>query len=918
MATFPWGRPLLLAFILFSICGCASVLPAPSTLPQAVDGVLDLRTWDFEKDGPVRLTGEWEFYWQQLPTSQDFAGPSPPRPDGLIPVPGPWNGQSIDGQPAGATGYATYRLRLRIDPAAFGEEPVGIRMPPPVNTAHSLYVNGQQVGGAGQVGVNADSSHPAYTPYIAAFPLVDGSIDVLIHVSNYLHAAGGLIDAPLFGSYAQVLDRFQIEAGRNLFLLGAIFVMGVYHLTLFSLRRRERAYLYFGLFCVTVTAAVVSLLHPALFARIISPEWSALPRTGLLLGALVALLLLAFTHALFPQEFPRRWFGLVASPAFVPPLLAFLAPAPTVTAFFAFLAFYLIVATLCTLGVVLWAVYRGRAGARIVLLGYLPLLGTIVNDGLYFSGQRQSESLVAVGLALYVFAQAFLLSMRFAQAFTQAERLSVELGWNNADLRQTQQKLAQSESEYRAIFEESRDLIVTLTADGEIQAANAASQDLLGYSPAEMALSPPSAFFAHAEECQRLLDDLARSGSVSNFAAELRHRDGRLLPCIISASQRQGRADQAPGYQAVVHDMTTFRQAEAERVRARQLQQEKTAAEAASQAKSHFLATMTHELRTPLNSILGYAQLLQEQSPLSHIQSRGVDTILSSGRHLLHLIEDVLDLARIEANRLQIVPSEVDLTGLLGDVVDGVRVEAEQKGLHLTGHFSPHLPPRIVTDEKRLRQILLNLLSNAIRYTRQGEVTLDVSLLPGPTAESDAQLRFSVTDTGVGLTPEEIARIFAPFEQAVPAGKASQGLGLGLSISQRLAKRLGSPIQVESTPGTGSRFWFDIPCVCPEEPGQPRREEPAPAPSAEPLPALDGAALGLTTEAVQPLYQLARLGDIKGVEREAQRLVAANPACQPFVEQVLALAQGFNDQAIRHLIERTTHQKKESQNDSKN
>jgi len=861
MSSLPVRNPVLytlaLIFAIFTLAGC---FPPPWEKPRAVNGVLDLRAWDFAADGPVLLAGEWEFYWQHLPTGQEFAEPSP-QESGLIPVPGAWNAQLVDGQPVGATGYAAYRLRILVNPAILHEARLAIYMPPPINTAHTLFVNGERVGGAGQVSIIPEESRAAYAPYIALFPRQDGPIEVLVHTSNYLHAAGGIIEAPAFGPYSLVLDQFQMRAGRNLFLLGAIAVMGVYHLTLFSLRRRERAYLYFGLFCLTIAAELLALQHPVAFARLVNPEWSALPRTGVVLNAVTTLLLIAFTHALFPRESTRRWVNVVSSPALLVLALAVLAPITLLTALLAAFAFYLTAVTLFTLGVVLLAVVRRRAGARIVLLGYLPLLGAIVNDGLFYSGQRQSESLLAVGLTLYVFAQAFLLSVRFAQAFNQAETLSDELGRNNADLRRTQQELAQSEAEYRAIFEESRDLIVTLTADGTIQAANSASRELLGYSPEEIALTLPDAFFADTEECQRLLDTVARSGTVSNFSAELRHRDGRLIPCIISASQRQGRHGQPPSYQAIVHDMTNFRQAEAERERARRLQQEKAAAEAASQAKSHFLATMTHELRTPLNSILGYAQLLQEHSPSSQMESRGIGTILSSGRHLLHLIEDVLDLARIEANRLLIVTSEVNLPQLLADVLAAVRVQAEQKGLRLTGHFAPHLPAHIVTDEKRLRQILLNLLSNGIRYTQQGEVTLCATPVHATDGQGVARLRFAVSDTGVGLTQEEMARIFAPFEQAVPPDKASQGLGLGLSISQRLAERLGGPIQVESTPGAGSRFWFEIPCDCSEEQGQ--REKSLPTPTTGFPPAIERSALGLAPETLHHLYELARLGDMR-------------------------------------------------------
>ena len=894
---------LFLLLLIFSILltGCGGLPAAPHRPPQAVDGILDLRAWDFATDGPVTLGGVWEFYWRRLPTSQELAGPSPPSPSGLIPVPGTWNKQRVDGQPVGASGYATYRLRVRVDPATMGDGPVAIRMPPPMNTAHILYVNGQQVGGAGQVGKTPESTRAAYAPYIAVFPLPDEQMELLIHISNYEHAAGGILEAPVFGPYLQVLDQFQLQAGRNLFLVGAIVMMGLYHLILFSLRRRERAYLYFGLLCLAVGATLIAFLYPAIFARTVNQEWSALPRVGISLGALVALLLMAFTDALFPQESFVRWRILLTAPALLTLLLAGTVPVQTVTWLFTPFAFYWIAAILFSLVIVLQAVRQRQAGAKIVLLGYLPLMAALVNDGLFFTGQWRSESLLAVGLTLYVLAHAYLLSMRFARAFTQAEDLSEELQRNNAALLQAQGALRRSEAQHRSIFVDSTDLIFTANLDHGIEAINPACFDLLGFGPDELTGKHVGCLFADDRTSQRLWEALESRGTLVGFAVELHHPSGRNIPCTLTASLRRDEESGAIlGYQAIVHDMTDYRRAEKEREQVGQLRQQKAAVEAVSQAKSNFLATMTHELRTPLNSILGYAQILRQQFPLSPDQSRAATAILSSGYYLLHLIEDVLDLARIEANRLRIMENEVDLPGLLVDVFASMRMEAEQKGLRLTEKFAANLPAHVVTDEKRLRQILLNLLSNAIRYTQQGQVSLTVSVLPAEKGER-AWLRFAVTDTGLGLSDEELQRIFAPFEQVAPANSANQGLGLGLAVSQELARRLGRGIHVESTPGAGSRFWFDIPCVSWDEWKEGEVEKTTPV--VDSFPAQDRATLALSPEDLQPLYELTQLGDIKGVEAEAKRLAAANPACQPFVDQVLILAQGFNDQGIRDLIE---------------
>lgn len=257
------------------------------------------------------------------------------------------------------------------------------------------------------------------------------------------------------------------------------------------------------------------------------------------------------------------------------------------------------------------------------------------------------------------------------------------------------------------------------------------------------------------------------------------------------------------------------------------------AAEAASQAKSIFLATMSHELRTPLNSILGYAQILKRHPAVTSQQRDGLNIIQQSGEHLLGLINDVLDIAKVEAGKVELRPADFHLLSFLETVSEIIRVRAENKSLNFKFEADPALPQAIWADEQRLRQVLINLLGNAVRFTDRGGVTFRVSVVDGQQLAAGRELsiggdkvevidagnneqpaittlRFTVVDTGIGIAPEYLEIIFEPFKQMGDARHRTKGAGLGLAISSNLVKLMGSELRVTSELGRGSTFWFEL------------------------------------------------------------------------------------------------------------
>jgi signal transduction histidine kinase/ActR/RegA family two-component response regulator len=244
--------------------------------------------------------------------------------------------------------------------------------------------------------------------------------------------------------------------------------------------------------------------------------------------------------------------------------------------------------------------------------------------------------------------------------------------------------------------------------------------------------------------------------------------------------------------------------------RTAQLQVAKERAEVASAAKSDFLTRMSHELRTPLNAIMGYAQILRMDRTLNERQFNCLGTIHGSGEHLLTLITDILDLSQIEAGKTELFPTPVDPRALARMLDDLIRIKAAEKQLTFLTDCSDNLPPALLVDEKRLRQVLLNLLGNAVKFTPQGLVQLHIQRMDDGLQVGMARVRFSVQDSGQGIDPKDQQRIFEPFEQAGDSRSRAAGTGLGLAISRQLVRLMGGELRLRSEVGVGSQFWFEL------------------------------------------------------------------------------------------------------------
>ncbi|MBC7368862.1 MAG: response regulator, partial [Undibacterium sp.] len=367
---------------------------------------------------------------------------------------------------------------------------------------------------------------------------------------------------------------------------------------------------------------------------------------------------------------------------------------------------------------------------------------------------------------------------------------------------------ARAEANYRSIFENALEGLYLSSVDGRFLRINPALARMCGYAgPAAMMSATNDIgrqIYARADRRAEFFERVSLSDTVTDFESEILRVDGSTF--WISESVRVVRAANGAidHFEGVAIDITQRREA------ARVLQAAKDAADTASRSKSRFLASVSHELRTPLNGILGYTQILRRDTALGEKQRDGVRVIHESADHLLALINDILDLSKVEAGRLELHPADFDLYSFAAGAERIFTPRAREKNLLLESALATDLPRFVHGDEQRLRQVVFNLLANAVKFTASGGVVFSVQPVPAPDAAAPAFLRFSVSDTGPGIAAADLERIFEPFTQVGESARSATGTGLGLAISRSLVEHLGGQLPVESRLGWGSRFWFDL------------------------------------------------------------------------------------------------------------
>ncbi len=683
------------------------------SVPKAINGVLDLREWDFEEDGPVDLGGQWEFYWEKLLDGSEETLGTTIEPDGMMDIPKQWKDHTLpDGRSLSHLGYATYKLKILLPTVTSPAGPLNNLAIKTnyIDTAYSMTVlssEGDLLGKplvGGIVGDSRESSVPLHRYDIASISY-SPEWTVIFQVCNFHYFWGGIRTIPQMGTFKQIYEKTDNKLYLAFFTIGIILVMGIYHIIQFCLYREDRSPLWFGLLCLSV--ALYTLLSTC-YLEYVFPDlhlWTFYMKLEYQCSFFNLLFFRLFLGSLFPGKFNKKagkYFFIILASYF---LYFFLSPYSWGANQFIFntYLFFLVVSQALALAALIKVIVGDNNKlAKVMLAGSSFFVFCIVNDVMFQLGIFKTFVSFQYGIVVFIICQSIVIAIK-------------------------------NKTNHKEKYAAQREA----------------------------------------------LDNLAKSDKLKGeFLQKLEQQ----------VMERTSQLTEAKEQAVVLREK----------------------ADEANRAKSIFLANMSHELRSPLNAVLGFSQILDKSPTLTEKNHKHLGIIKRSGEHLLSLINQVLSLSKIEAGKSSLNPIDFDLYRLLEELEGMFMLKAKGKNLTLSFDLDRGLERYVYGDELKIRQILINLLNNAVKFTDKGSVVLLASSRDGGEgiSQNPVELTFLVKDTGIGISEKNIEKVFHPFDQAEDKGSPREGTGLGLTISREFALMMEGNLSVNSTEGDGSVFSF--------------------------------------------------------------------------------------------------------------
>ncbi len=398
--------------------------------PQSLFGVMDLRSWDFAKDGSVSLKGKWEFTWKELLRPDQFSNPMKERQ--YVQVPTSWNQMILNDWPLSGTGYATYRIQILKDKEA---RMLGIWLPS-IYTSYKVWMNGQPFVSEGKVGDEPAKAVPSMKQRLAMMVSDEEVLDIVIQVSNYSYVKGGMWQAPEIGSTEQMIRKSKMETVRDAVLFGCLFIVGLYHLGMFLERRQDVFTFHFGLLCIAISLRMLAVGDMLLYNWFPWIPWNSVIRLDYCLTICAVICGVSYVKTLFINESHRMLYRFVLIMGLVLIGLTLSLSTIVFTSWLLFYQIYIVIGMLFMLSVTIKAVLRQHLGATIALIGFTVFCVLIINDLLYYQELAPIRDLSPIGLVICVFMQSLMISMRYSNAMEEVESVSCELRELNTGLEQ--------------------------------------------------------------------------------------------------------------------------------------------------------------------------------------------------------------------------------------------------------------------------------------------------------------------------------------------------------------------------------------------------------------------------------------------------------------------------------------------------
>jgi PAS domain S-box-containing protein len=817
---------LMIAYLIF-FSACRNDAPR-RIAPKASKGILDLTTWDLDEDGPVDLTGEWEFYWSRHLSPSDFAREKLPGNKEFIKVPGYWKNNEISGSQHSADGFATYRLSVILNQ---NQKALALGMQE-VSVAYALYVNARQVSSLGNAGKDRETTVPRQLHQVVGFKAFVNRVEIIMQVSNFHHRrGGGPWEVISLGTETDIRHIHERSLSLDLFLFGSLFIMALYHLGLFLFRKKDRSPLYFSIFCFAIASRILTTGGRYLAQLFPDLSWELLIKFEYLSFYLAVPAFALFMHSLFPN-FSKTILRLLGVLALVfAAIVVFLPtritsytinPYEVITIGMLFYSFYIIIVYL----------RQRNIEALVFLVGFLILAITVINDMLHVDEIIQTGFLAPFGFLFFILSQAFLLSYRYSYAMstveTQRKELRDAFGSYKEEIVErvkAEEALRESEEKYRTILQSIEEGYYEVDLEGNLIFFNESMCRQLGYTRDEL-MGKNNREFMSAETAKRVYETfntVYKTGEPAKALDwEMITKNGSKKYVELSVTLIRDPEGRPIGFRGVGRDISERKKAEEQA----KLHQEQLIQASKMVALGTLVSGVAHEINNPNNFIMLNSPILKDAwenampileryyeengdfllggMPFTQMRDNipALFTGISDGsRRIKRIVDDLKNYVRKDTADLT-QPVDIDaviksavslLTNMIKNTTHNFSTETDNDLPVLKGNF------------QRLEQVMINLIQNACQALPDNRKGI---LISTGYDQENSNIVITIRDEGVGIAPETLMLIKDPF---FTTKQDSGGIGLGLSISSRIVEEHGGRLHFRSEPGAGTTATITLP-----------------------------------------------------------------------------------------------------------